>query len=460
MAAHHHHHHHHQQMHHHHAHDGHHHRGHHHQLHEQAAAQQQQQGWVSAADLEQHLVHQAASQKQLAQEQQEHVLKAVVSVADLEAQLLAAAGGGAAASGTAVAAADASADASEAAELEGAPPKTGVQPAVDGEAAPPPPPSVPAPEQQQEGQPSYGAAGMELEQQQQQVSQQANGTSSAGGAHVLRGVEPPQRSHIRFESDSEEEPRAEEEQGQGQQQQQQQGQEQPGVGACSGPAAGAAEAQVEQLAADMRHMMAVSPAAAGGLEAAEVEAGAGEGDEEHLDRQRGAAGDAEEQLDQQHKKKSRKKKKKGQQDKAPQQAGEGSGGGGRRPVHLPAAMDRKLEKYWLQRYSLFSRWGHGWLAGTGRRQPAAMLPRLPAHVRACSAPCARPAATGVLQRASTPAPASPALLPPGLTRAFKWTTRAGTLSRQRSSPRTTHGAQASCAHCSRLARQAECRSVV
>ena len=44
--------------------------------------------------------------------------------------------------------------------------------------------------------------------------------------------------------------------------------------------------------------------------------------------------------------------------------GGGQGGGGRRPVKLPAEMDKRLEKYWLQRYSLFSRQAAGEAWGT------------------------------------------------------------------------------------------------
>jgi HK97 family phage major capsid protein len=159
--------------------------------------------------------------------------------------------------------------------------------------------------------------------------QQSVGGGSNGGAVLLQGMLQPQGTHIRFDSGSEDE-----EDGQEQEQQQLQ--------------------QVDQLAAAMQQL------AAGAASPAE---------EDHSTRQ--ANGE-----EQQAKKAKKKKKNKGpaQQGQAeqgqalplPQQQAAGivqgsivavTGGGGRRSgtLHLPATMDRKLEKYWLQRYSLFSR---------------------------------------------------------------------------------------------------------
>jgi hypothetical protein len=109
-------------------------------------------------------------------------------------------------------------------------------------------------------------------------------------------------------------------------------------------------------------------------------------------------------------------------------------GGGRRRVQLPAEMDQRLQKYWLQRYSLFSRWGAGAIFcpqacdGTGLASPA------PSPAAPCPAPA--PAPLPLTSCASCPASHCRMPLPvrlsrlccaaPGLTRASGSTTRAGT----------------------------------
>ncbi|PRW59904.1 trimethylguanosine synthase [Chlorella sorokiniana] len=312
---------------------------------QQQQQQQQQSGWVSAADLEQQLTR-AASQKQLHEEQQAAVLKAAVSVSDLEAQLLAAAGSGS--SDLTPAAAEAEAAAGSEAEGLAAAGATHEQPAVEGGA---------------EAQPVSGD-GVEgsAEQQQGEVHQ--------GGPVVLQGVQPAQGRHVRFASDGEEE---QGERAAGQPEVQQEGGSLQGADEAAVAADGAAGSAAEQAADAAAQQVAgdASAAAAGSMPGSPESAANGVSGQQQ-----------EEQPAQKKKRKSGKKKGKkahgqdehgaGEDDSAGDGgtgSGHGSGGaghgasahggGGRRPVKLPAEMDRRLEKYWLQRYSLFSRFDEG-----------------------------------------------------------------------------------------------------
>ncbi|PSC71206.1 trimethylguanosine synthase [Micractinium conductrix] len=358
---------------HHHHHHGHPQHGHDHNA--QQAQQAQQQPWapiVSAADLEHHLVTRAASEKQLAQQAQQAqqqvqqaqqaqqhnaaALKAAVSMADLEAQLLAAAGGGGGGGGAAAAA----------------------------------------------GERQAGDAPMAAEPEQQQQ------LAADGGSAGLQGVAQPGGTHLRFESDGEEgeqspPPPSAPEAAAGQD-----AEVLPAAAACAEDATEAAAASgagasggegsssspsVDQLAADMQQRMAVSSPGGSPAQGQQQEAAAAEGElwpeeQEAIGGGGEAAGAAEEAGEQAGKaaqpKKKKKTKKRGQQVQqvaageaeegggahssahgggsghgGAARHGGGGGGGGRRPVQLPAAMDRKLEKYWLQRYSLFSRFDEG-----------------------------------------------------------------------------------------------------
>jgi hypothetical protein len=122
-----------------------------------------------------------------------------------------------------------------------------------------------------------------------------------------------------------------------------------------------ADSDVEQLAADMHAMMAVGDDVAEGVtDAAPAQQALQDAAEAQL-------GDGSDPA-QQGSKQQRKKKKKGKKAEKQQPAQGGGAGGGehaeegtaqrsgsRRVVRLPASMDPGLEKYWLQRYSLFSK---------------------------------------------------------------------------------------------------------
>ena len=292
--------------------------------------QQQQQGWVSAADLEQQLIHRAASQQQLlAQQQQQRqekaaALRAAVSMADLEAQMLLAASAASAAG-------------------------NGASEDMAGVACP-------------------------------DADAAAGAGAAEGGAAELRGVAAPQGTHTRFDSEDEAEAAAV---------------QQPGVQNGVVVEQAAPVSSIEQLAAGLQHMAVdgeqkqhqrqEAPQAAGkggsalggtiaaaGMEGSSQETGGGGDELDAEDEGHGDEDDEEAGPGQQpaaKKKKKRSGRKKGTAAAAAaaaaghQQGGEGSGGGGggcgRRPSYRPDSMDPRLEKYWLQRYSLFSRFDEG-----------------------------------------------------------------------------------------------------